>query len=272
MFSIGDFARMGLVSVRMLRHYDAIGLLRPARVDPVTGYRSYHAAQLARLNRIVALKDLGFTLEQVAAILDDKISAEELHGMVRLRRAQLEAQIDADLARLRGVEARLRMIETEGALQSVEVVVKTVPPVRVAGLSATARSYETEDVGPVIGPLFQELCRRLDERGVGLAGPGIADYEQQDDGTVLIHAGFPVAAEPPRGAGVEMRTLPMIRTAATAIHRGPMEEVGQTFQTLAHWIEDNGYRSVGLAREVSLHCPPDRAQWVHELQIEIVKA
>ena len=59
MFSIGDFARHGRVSVRMLRHYDALGLLRPAHVDPVTGYRSYRAAQLSRLNRIVALKELG---------------------------------------------------------------------------------------------------------------------------------------------------------------------------------------------------------------------
>jgi DNA-binding transcriptional MerR regulator len=64
-FAIGDFARLGRVSVRMLRHCDAIGLLRPAHVDPATGYRSYRAAQLAELNRIVAFKELGFTLEQV---------------------------------------------------------------------------------------------------------------------------------------------------------------------------------------------------------------
>ena len=64
MFNIGDFARHGRVSVRMLRHYDAIGLLLPAHVDQVTGYRSYAAQQLSRLNRIVALKDLGFTLSR----------------------------------------------------------------------------------------------------------------------------------------------------------------------------------------------------------------
>ncbi|EPY92305.1 hypothetical protein K530_53985 [Streptomyces noursei CCRC 11814] len=82
MFSIGDFARYGRVSARMLRHYDAIGLLPPARTDPVTGYRSYAAAQLARLNRIIALKDLGFSLQQVAAILDEQVGAAELRGML----------------------------------------------------------------------------------------------------------------------------------------------------------------------------------------------
>ncbi|MGB6455010.1 MAG: MerR family transcriptional regulator, partial [Streptosporangiaceae bacterium] len=74
MFAIGEFARHGRVSVRMLRHYDAIRLLEPECVDPATGYRFYGAGQLSRLNRIVALKNLGFTLRQVASILDDHVS------------------------------------------------------------------------------------------------------------------------------------------------------------------------------------------------------
>jgi DNA-binding transcriptional MerR regulator len=78
MFSIGDFARLGRVSPRMLRHYDAIGLLRPAAVDPATGYRFYHASQLGQLNRILVLKDLGITLEQLRAILDGHVNAVQL--------------------------------------------------------------------------------------------------------------------------------------------------------------------------------------------------
>ncbi|MET9337170.1 MerR family transcriptional regulator [Nonomuraea sp. NPDC003804] len=271
MFSIGDFARLGLVSVRMLRHYDAIGLLRPAHVDPVTGYRSYQAGQLARLNRVVALKDLGFTLEQVGSILDDRVSTEELHGMVRLRRAQLAAQISADLARLRGVEARLRAIEKEGAMSADDVVVKKVAPVRVAQLSARAASYDTEDIGPVIKPLYRQIRERLGAAGVPMQGPGIAYYLAEDDGSVTVHATFPVNLGAGEVHDFEVVDLPGIETAATIIHRGPMENVGPTFQTLAHWIEENGYQALGLAREVSLHCPPDMDEWVHELQMEIAK-
>src|SRR5436190_10958270 len=124
MFSIGDFARLGRVSVRMLRHYDVIGLLRPAAVDPASGYRFYRADQLRRLNRVIALKDLGFTLQQVQAILDDPVDVAELRGMLRLRRAQLEAQLAADADRLSGVEARLRMIESEGHMNTEDVIVK----------------------------------------------------------------------------------------------------------------------------------------------------
>ena len=92
MFSIGEFARHGRVSVRMLRHYDAIGLIRPACVDAATGYRLYQASQLDELNRVIALKDLGFTLQQVQAILEEQVSAAELRGMLRLRRAEIQAR------------------------------------------------------------------------------------------------------------------------------------------------------------------------------------
>ena len=93
MLRFGHFAGHGRVSVRMLRHYDAIGLLRPAHEDPTTGYRSYDARQLSRLNRIVALKDPGFTLQQVRSVLDDEVGVEELRGMLRLRRAELLAEV-----------------------------------------------------------------------------------------------------------------------------------------------------------------------------------
>ncbi|GAA3145373.1 MerR family transcriptional regulator [Planomonospora alba] len=272
MFTIGDFAQLGRVSVRMLRHYDALGLLRPAHVDPASGYRYYQAAQLSRLNRIIALKDLGFTLQQVAAILDERVSAEELHGMVRLRRAELAQRIAADTARLLRVEARLRTIEREGRMSTEEVLVKRVAPVRVAELSAVAASYETEDVGPVIQPLYHELCARLERAGVAITGPGVAYYEPAEDGTVVVHAGMQVAVEPQEDYDFAVVDLPEIGTAATVVHRGPMEEVGPTFQALAHWVEENGHRAVGLAREVYLDCPPDEARWVTELQMAVTPA
>src|SRR4029078_12677922 len=106
MFSIGEFARHGRVSVRMLRHYDAIGLIRPACVDAATGYRLYQASQLDELTRVIALKAPGFTLQQVQAILEEQVSAAELRGMLRLRRAEIQASIEAETTRLRPVEAR----------------------------------------------------------------------------------------------------------------------------------------------------------------------
>src|SRR4029078_9552569 len=118
MFTIADFASFGRVSVRMLRHYDAIGLLTPAVVDAQSGYRFYHADQLGRLNRIIALKELGFTLKQVQSIIDDKVDVAELQGMLRLRRAELRERVATDEARLTGIATRLRMIEKEGHMNT----------------------------------------------------------------------------------------------------------------------------------------------------------
>jgi DNA-binding transcriptional MerR regulator len=270
MLNIGDFARYGRVSVRMLRHYDAIGLLRPARVDPASGYRRYDAAQLATLNRIIALKDLGFTLQQVGTILGERVSAEELRGMLRLRRAELEARIRTDAARLTAVEARLRTIESEGSMPIDDVLVKRIPAVRVAELTATAASYRPEDITPAIGPLYPELGRRLARAGVTPTGPGIAYYEDSADGTVVVHACLPVAADPEEHHDFALVDLPAIETAATIVHRGSMDGVVATGQVLARWIEDSDHRATGYARELYLECPPDEPdRWVTELQTPI---
>src|SRR3569623_1340649 len=220
MFSIGDFASHGRVSVRMLRHYDAIGLLRPAYVDPATGYRSYQAAQLARLNRIVALKDLGFTLTEIRTIVDDEVGPQELRGMLRLRRTELRSRMDADEARLRQVEARLRIIETEDAVSGEEIQVKSLPAVRVAHADAVAAGFEPASIGPVIQPLYERLGADLDRAGVPTVGPALAWYDDAPDGGVLVHAGVPVEAEPGTYGRFTVTDLPAVEHAATIVHRG----------------------------------------------------
>jgi DNA-binding transcriptional MerR regulator len=268
MFTIGDFARHGRVSVRMLRHYDATGLLRPAKVDPASGYRFYTASQLSRLNRIVALKDLGFTLDQVRVMVEEQLSVTELHGMLRLRRAQLQSQIAADSSRLAQVEARLRIIEMEGAMPAQDVQIKKIPAVRVAEVSATAASFEPASISPVIRPLYAEFGNRLGEAGLMPVGPAIAYYSEGPDGNgVLVHATLPVNAEPQAGDGhgFEIVDLPEVQ-AATIVHHGSMANVLETIQVLARWIDENGYKSAGNTRELYLECPEDEDKWVTELQ------
>jgi DNA-binding transcriptional MerR regulator len=271
MLSIGDFARHGHVSVRMLRHYDAIGLLKPAYVDRMTGYRSYEAGQLSRLNRIVALKGLGFTLQQVHSILDEEVSVEELRGMLRLREAELHSQIATDTARLAQVEARLRIIEREGTMPADDVHIKRIPGVRVAELTGTAASFEPESIAPVIGPIYNELRDRLDRAGLTPTGPAIAYYKDSPDGDgILVHATIPVDADPGEEHDFAIVDLPEIEQAATILHRGSMDDVMPTIQALARWIDANGYRSAGYNRELYIECGENRDTWVTELQEPIV--
>jgi DNA-binding transcriptional MerR regulator len=264
MFSIGEFARHGRVSVRMLRHYDAIGLIRPACVDEATGYRLYEASQLDELNRVIALKDLGFTLQQVQVILEEKVSAAELRGMLRLRRAEIQASIEAETTRLARVEARLLTIEDGARVPADGVVVKRLTPVRVAELTGVAAGYEPEAITPVIQPLYHDVWCRLASADIPAAGPAVAYYEDEAQGGIVVHAAVPVAAA--SADGVTIVDLPEVDSAAAIIHHGSMDDVLATGQALARWIDANGYRSAGYAREVTLHWCPDPEQWVTELQ------
>jgi len=93
-FKIGDFSRLSLVSVKALRYYDELGLLKPARVDEFTGYRYYSASQLTRLNRILAMKDMGLSLEQIALLLDKELTPDQIRGMLRLKQVELRQQLE----------------------------------------------------------------------------------------------------------------------------------------------------------------------------------
>ncbi len=267
MFAIGEFARHGRVSVRMLRHYDAIGLLEPVCVDPATGYRFYEAGQLSRLNRIVALKNLGFTLQQVASILDEQVTAPELRGMLKLRQAELRDQIAADTARLAQVEARLLAIESE-ASEPASVVVRRIAAVLVAELTGTAAGYEPHFITPVIQALYHELPRRLCEAGIAITGPGVAYYEDagEEAGAIAVHAALPIGERPGGQPGFGVVDLGEIPAAATLIHYGSMDNVLHSVQALATWIDASGYQSLGYAREVTLKLGDVRDDWVTELQ------
>ncbi|TDU03206.1 DNA-binding transcriptional MerR regulator [Streptomyces sp. 846.5] len=275
MFTIGDFAGHGRVSIRMLRHYDAIGLLRPARVDRSSGYRFYEAAQLSRLNRIVALKDLGFTLQQVQTILDEDVSAQELRGMLRLRRAELEAAIAEAASNLVQVEARLRSIENEGAMPQEDVVIKSLPALRLAELSGTAASFSPDAIGPLVNRLFDELCAHTAAAGITPVGPSTVYYETPDSSEalgaeVVVHAGLPVAEGVTEGPGFRVVTLPPVEQAATIVHRGSMDGVLATSQLLARWADAHGYRFQRHAREITLNYSEKPDEWVAELQAPVV--
>ena len=155
MLNIGAFARLGQVSPRMLRHYDEIGLLRPDHVDRTSGYRLYNVHQLERLHRIVALRDMGFGLEEIGRFLSEKISLDELRGMLRMRRSQIQLAVGEERERLRRVEAHLRALEWRDIVELQDIVIKRTQPVRAALSSAAGLTHD--DIGAAFGTPPQSL-------------------------------------------------------------------------------------------------------------------
>lgn len=273
MLSIGEFARLGQVSSRMLRHYDEIGLLRPDRVGEDSGYRQYTVRQLERLHRIVALRDMGFGLEQIKQVLSAEISVEELRGMLRLRRAQIEQAVGEELDRLRRVEAHLRALERSESVELQDIVIKHTQPVRVA--FATAANLTHADIGAAFGRLLPQVIAHLDAAD---AKPGMSVGVYVDDGgtvaegEIVLHAGFEVGDQDvPDTEEIRVVDLPVIEVAA-ATYRGDTDGIMAGWETLIRWIDDSAYRHVGDCRELYLEWhDDDPARNVIELQQPIVR-
>jgi DNA-binding transcriptional MerR regulator/effector-binding domain-containing protein len=274
MFSIGEFARLGAVSVRTLRHYDEIGLLPPAKVDPATGYRGYSAEQLRLLNRIVALKDLGLSLAQARQLVDG-ITLEELQGMLMLRRAQLEQELEAHRNQLLGVEARLRYIAREGAMPADDIVVKKIPAMGVVAIAAPAPAFGPENIVPVVN----QSRAQFDQLGicdlVKEAGPLMIFYEHDNYTDVTVFLALPVAEQPAElPPPAQYLVLPEIE-AAVAVRNGPAASIfPMVYHDLARWAEDHGYEAHGPGREIWVNEIDDIAdvdQQVFEIQLPFTR-
>ncbi len=271
MFKIGEFSRISQVSVKTLRYYDEIGLLKPARVDEFTGYRYYSMDQLPRLNMLLALKDLGFSLERVADLMEDSLSAEQVRGMLRLRRAEIEGRLEEEGARLSRVEHRLSLIEREGRMPAFEIVIKKAEPMRVAGVRGKVENYAS------VGVLFEELFGELGANQIAPAGPSLAIYydEEYMERDVDVEAVVPVAVEDAPAMGrVRVRELPGHDQVASLIRKGPYDDFTPAYQALMGWIESNGYRIAGHNREIYLQGPGqvEPEEYLTEIQFPIAKA
>src|SRR5689334_12693450 len=161
MFKIGEFSKLVQVPVPTLRYYDQMGLLKPVKVDQFTGYRYYSASQLPILHRILALKVLGFSLEQIAIVLDEGLTPEQMRGMLRLRHAQISQQLVEVQNQLVDVEARLQHIEREEQLSTYDIILKPVEPLLVASVRTILPSHDV--VGMLFGEVYEAIRPYIDK-------------------------------------------------------------------------------------------------------------
>jgi effector-binding domain-containing protein len=270
MFKIGDFSRLSQISIKALRLYDQLGLLKPIQVDTSTGYRYYSASQLPKLNRILAFKDLGFSLEQITHLFDDQVSLEQMRGMLRLKQAELQQQIASEKLRLARVEAQIKQIEQEATMLNHDVVVKKLEPIQVVSIRTILPHY------PAIGQLFDELVGYLHQHGISKFNYCAAiwhdpEYRESDvDGEAVIA----IERLVPESGRVKVYQLPRYDEAACIIHQGSYRTLSQSYKHLLAWIEANGYQIIGPNREFYIQQGPeqDDESYVTEIQFPIKKS
>jgi DNA-binding transcriptional MerR regulator len=269
MLQIGEFSRLGRVSVKTLHYYDEIGLLKPAEVDSWTGYRHYTTAQLFQLHEIVALKQLGFSIGQIRAI----IGGDDSETLLTQKQAELTAAQQAVTDQLFRLN-HYRQLKREGFAMTYQVVVKELPQMSVFCAQAVIPDYESMlSLIPAIGAKVA-----ADNPQVTCGTPeyccNICRSGEYTDHDIEVEVCQWVETPGRDGDGYTFKELPAV-TVASTLHRGPYDDLGAAYAFLVDWIDANGYRLDGPWREVfidGIWNTESRADWVTELQMPIVKA
>ncbi|MCW1967221.1 MAG: MerR family transcriptional regulator [Anaerolineae bacterium] len=245
MLRIGDFSRLAQVSIVTLRHYDDVGLIKPAHIDRFTDYRYYTLDQLPRLNRILALKDLGFSLEQIVRLLNDNIPVEQMKGMLRLRQGDIERQIAEEQIKVVRIATRLRQIENENNPVRYDVAVKSLEALTIA--STRQMIPNLFEMGRYRCAAYDRIYNTLAEYKIKNAGNEMALYHNHEYTETDIDTEMAVVI-PVREisklalAPIGTRQLPASPETACVVHQGATLDVTQAIIAVFEWIEANGYR------------------------------
>ena len=238
MLKIGDFSKLSRVSIRMLRHYDEIGLLKPVRIDPESGYRYYSAEQLTVASRINALKDMGFGLAAIGEILPRYEDRDTLERYLRCRQAELETMAGQTAYRLRLLDTARKRLRKEDETMNYDVTIKTFPRRYAATVRMMIPSYAQE--GMLWNILMQETSPlRLIDGDPCYCCAVFHDKEYREE-QVDVEVQKDVKGEYPDTEHVRFRTLPEI-TVACATCKGSYEQMGGINAAVAAWVSDNGY-------------------------------
>ncbi len=277
MFRIGEFSQIARVSGRLLRYYDSIGLLRPQHIDAQTGYRYYSAGQLQQLNRILALKELGLSLDQVARMLDERVSAAEIRGMLALKKAELERSLSEEAARLRHIESRLVQIEQQGSLGDYDVVVKSAAALPLLSTRAVYPNFDeaVAMVRAVSHAVRSQVAASARENIVVIAHSDFDDEDLDLEIGVTLNRQVNKPVRLPSQTQLGLTELPASATLATIVRTGPLYQSHLAFGKLGVWMEANSYRIAGPCREVFLDMPfqsSSQSDPAVEIQFPVTKA
>lgn len=219
MFKISAFAKMSGISIKTLRYYDELGILKPSAVDESSGYRFYSADQLLTVERIRAYKELGLTLEQIAPLLQDEGTPGTAAGTLAMKRADLETAIQEAQRQLEEIDRRMQRLEQVGAAAvdgSEAVTLRELQPQWAASVRDTIPR--------------QDLCLLVNEvrdyvmaNGCGTAdGPLILLWHDAGGNgereVIDIEVAFPLEEPTPERGRVRIVELPGYETAASLIH------------------------------------------------------
>ena len=262
MLKIGEFSKLSRVSIRMLRHYDDIGLLKPAEIDHFTGYRYYREDQLFVISRITALKDMGFALVDIVRILEVYDDKNELDTFLTTRQKELEAQAKETEYKMMLLETARNRLRKEKNM-SFDVTVKTIPERYAATVHMIIPKYEDEAAA---WGMMAECTQPLVPADPCYAIAEFLDREYKEE-DVEIMVSMAVKGQYQDTEHVKFKTLPAVKVASCVV-KGPYQQMGEAYAAVVAWINENGYRNNGSMFNI-YHVGPAQTQDPDEYVTEV---
>lgn len=264
LYRIGLFAQMNRITVKALRFYEEQGLLLPAKIDEESGYRYYTMSQMETLHRILALKEAGFTIEDMKHL---NASGDERGFLLRKKKALLEkiAELTLQLSKIDGY------LMAGGNSLSAPVMVKTIPETVCAVMRRRIDSYDA------LFEIMPELGGYMEDAGCTCALPEYCFTQYLEPGfqeaQILVEVCEAVTEKKADRERLRFRTIPEIR-AACIYHKGSYRDFPKTYEVILRYIEENGYEICGNIRESYIDGvwnKDSEDEWLSEIQIPVVK-
>ncbi len=265
MYKIGMFSKMNKITIKALRHYDDIGLLKPAYIEQFTGYRFYNSEQLPILHKILALRDMGFTLEEIKQIQDGSSERD----LLQRKKAELLRKIAEDTMKLSQVECYLTGKQLDS---DYHIIVKELPEVIVASMRLTIPNYDA--LFQVVPPMGEEMERlgcvcAVPEYCFNIYHDG--EYKDQDIDVEVCEA---VTEMKPGSNMITFKKIERVEKAACVLHKGPYRDFPKAYNAVLRWVEENGYDIIDNPRESYIDGvwnKDSENDWLTEIQFPIIK-
>lgn len=268
MFRIGEFSKMSKTTIKALRYYDEIGLLKPEVTDEFTSYRFYTTNQLVKLHKIQSLRQIGLAIDEVKRIM----AGCDASAILEARKAELLAELENGRDQLARVEFLLQGKEEENFM-NYQATIKELPECIVYSKRFTVPDYDAYfTVIPAIGEALMKQYPDLK-----CAVPAYCfiiyldgEYKETDINVEYCEA---VDRMMPDFDGIVFKKMESV-PAVSVMHKGPYAGLRQAYAFAFQWIEENGYDISGPPRESyidGIWNKEDEADWLTELQVPVVK-
>lgn len=248
MFKIGEFSKLAQVSIRMLRYYDEMGLLKPIKIDELTGYRMYSATQLPVLNKIIYLRDSGFNVSEIAIAINNNNKDFIIEHLERKYR-EIEEKIDSEKQKLAKIEvAKLELIKGKAEMH-YRVSIKSIPSYHVLSLRRVITDYYSE------GELWTELVSYAEHQKILFAGNSFSIYHDKEYKEINVDVELCV---PVKQKKIIESTLPItmyetepVPIMAYTMVYGEFSNIAGVYLALAEWLQNHPqYRMNGSVRQI----------------------